>query len=419
MINNGGNRVIAEIIAIGSELITGSTTNTNAQYLSRKLLELGIEVKYHTAIEDDFNLLIDVFNLALNRADLIITTGGLGPTEDDLTKEAISTALGLELKLDLNMKQHIQNIFCNTKRRMTENNLKQALKPAGAEFLENSIGTAPGIFIQQDKKKIILLPGPPREVRLMFENQVVPQLRNDYNILTRSVNLVGIGESQVETRLMELDLDPINTRFATFARDGTIEISIIGKSHNKPELVKEINGIIEKIEEAFQDYIYGYDNISLEEAIVELLKSRDLTIGLAESCTGGLISSKLTTIPGASVILERGIVSYSNQSKIEELKVKKSTLKTYGAVSNKTAYEMAKGLLNKTNIDIALSVTGIAGPGGGSAEKPVGTVFVCVMSNKDYMVEEYRLNGNRIMIQNRTTTRALNLLRKFILDNRY
>lgn len=419
MINNGGNRVIAEIIAIGSELITGSTTNTNAQYLSRKLLELGIEVKYHTAIEDDFNLLMDVFNLALNRADLIITTGGLGPTEDDLTKEAISTALGLELKLDLNMKQHIQNIFCNTKRKMTENNLKQALKPAGAEFLENSIGTAPGIFIQQDKKKIILLPGPPREVRLMFENQVVPQLRNDYNILTRSVNLVGIGESQVETRLMELDLDPINTRFATFARDGTIEISIIGKSHNKPELVKEINGIIEKIEEAFQDYIYGYDNISLEEAIVELLKSRDLTIGLAESCTGGLISSKLTTIPGASVILERGIVSYSNQSKIEELKVKKSTLKTYGAVSNKTAYEMAKGLLNKTNIDIALSVTGIAGPGGGSAEKPVGTVFVCVMSNKDYMVEEYRLNGNRIMIQNRTTTRALNLLRKFILDNRY
>jgi len=217
MINNGGNRVIAEIIAIGSELITGSTTNTNAQYLSRKLLELGIEVKYHTAIEDDFNLLMDVFNLALNRADLIITTGGLGPTEDDLTKEAISTALGLELKLDLNMKQHIQNIFCNTKRKMTENNLKQALKPAGAEFLENSIGTAPGIFIQQDKKKIILLPGPPREVRLMFENQVVPQLRSDYNILTRSVNLVGIGESQVETRLMELDLDPINTRFATFA----------------------------------------------------------------------------------------------------------------------------------------------------------------------------------------------------------
>src|SRR5690625_2624910 len=224
MINNGGNRVIAEIIAIGSELITGSTTNTNAQYLSRKLLELGIEVKYHTAIEDDFNLLMDVFNLALNRADLIITTGGLGPTEDDLTKEAISTALGLELKLDLNMKQHIQNIFCNTKRKMTENNLKQALKPAGAEFLENSIGTAPGIFIQQDKKKIILLPGPPREVRLMFENQVVPQLRSDYNILTRSVNLVGIGESQVETRLIELDLDPINTRFATFARDGTIEI---------------------------------------------------------------------------------------------------------------------------------------------------------------------------------------------------
>ncbi|HLS52458.1 MAG TPA: molybdopterin-binding protein, partial [Tissierellaceae bacterium] len=211
--------MIAEIIAIGSELITGSTTNTNAQYLSRKLLELGIEVKYHTAIEDDFNLLMDVFNLALNRADLIITTGGLGPTEDDLTKEAISTALGLELKLDLNMKQHIQNIFCNTKRKMTENNLKQALKPAGAEFLENSIGTAPGIFIQQDKKKIILLPGPPREVRLMFENQVVPQLRSDYNILTRSVNLVGIGESQVETRLMELDLDPINTRFATFARD--------------------------------------------------------------------------------------------------------------------------------------------------------------------------------------------------------
>ena len=221
--------MIAEIITIGTEITTGSTLNTNVRYLSQRLLELGIETYYQTSVDDDKSRSTDVINIALNRANLIITTGGLGPTNDDLTKEIVSEALGLELEEDYNMEKKIKTMFYNMNRRMTDNNKKQAKKPKGSNFIENTIGTAPGIFITKGDKKIILLPGPPREMKLMFEKDVVPLIKEDYFIISKSVNTIGIGESSLETRLLEMNLDTENTSVTTFPSEGSVEIKSISR----------------------------------------------------------------------------------------------------------------------------------------------------------------------------------------------
>jgi nicotinamide-nucleotide amidase len=407
--------MIAEIITIGTEITTGSTLNTNVRYLSQRLLELGIETYYQTSVDDDKSRLTDVINIALNRANLIITTGGLGPTNDDLTKEIVSEALGLELEEDYNMEKKIKTMFYNMNRRMTDNNKKQAKKPKGSNFIENTIGTAPGIFITKGDKKIILLPGPPREMKLMFEKDVVPLIKEDYFIISKSVNTIGIGESSLETRLLEMNLDTENTSVTTFPSEGSVEIKIISRGKNKKLLEKEITEVINIIEDNLKEHIYGYNNTKIEEAIVQLLKEKNYTLGLCESCTGGLISSKITKVPGASQVFDRCIVSYSNDSKMQELNVSEKTLQEYGAVSGETAYEMAKGLMDKSNLDIVLSVTGIAGPDGGTPKKPVGLVYFCVMTKDEHKIIKANFNGNRTLIQTRAAMKALDEIRKILI----
>lgn len=409
--------MIAEIITIGSEITTGSTLNTNSFYLSQQLFELGIETYYQTTVDDDEKRLTDVINIALNRSDLIITTGGLGPTKDDLTKEVISKSLGLELELDYDMKEKIKKMLERMGSCLTSNNMKQAYKPKGSLFIENSIGTAPGIFIEIDNKKIIMLPGPPREMKLMFDKYVKDFIHDDLSIVSRSVNTVGIGESVLEARLQELKLSSLNTSIATFAKDGTVEIKIISKGKVKEIIQSNVNSIIDKLNEEFGDYIYGYDSISLEEVVVKKLIEKKHKLGLCESCTGGLVSSMITRVPGASNVLERAIVTYSNTSKMEELNVKKSTLERYGAVSEETAYEMALGLFNKVKLDIVVSITGIAGPDGGTYEKPVGLVYICVMTKDNYKVIKSIINGNRTLVQSRAAIKALNEIRKVYINN--
>ena len=342
--------MIAEIITIGTEITSGSTLNTNAFYLSQQLFGLGIETYYHTSVDDDERRLIDVVNIALDRSDLIITTGGLGPTKDDLTKEVISETLGLDLELDEGVKKDIEKLFRKMGTPLTDNNLKQARKPIGSSFIKNSVGTAPGIFIEIKNKKIIMLPGPPREMRLMFEKHVKFLINDEFNIISKSINTTGIGESMLETRLQGLNLSTTNISIATFAKDATVEIKIIGRGKVKEEIQSEVCKVFEKLKEEFRDYIYGYENVSLEEVVVGILMDKRYKLGLCESCTGGLVSSMITRIPGASNVLERAIVSYSNSSKIDELNVKSSTLDRYGAVSKETAYEMAKGLFNKAEL---------------------------------------------------------------------
>lgn len=405
----------AEIISIGTEIMIGSTLNTNSMFISKKLTEFGIDTYYHSSVDDDVERLKEVINIALNRADLIITTGGLGPTKDDLTKEVFSDTLNLKLESDSNMEDDIKSFFDNMHTSMTNNNKKQATKPKGSDFILNDIGTAPGIFINKDNKKIVMLPGPPREMKLMFTKYVLPLLKEDFHIIIKSINTIGIGESSLETKILSLNLNRSGLIINTYAKEGTVEIKLISKDRNKKTAQDNIDYAIDILKKELGDYIYGYDGISIEQIVLNLLLKNKMKLGLCESCTGGLISSKLTKISGASKSLDRSIVSYSNNSKVEELNVNTDTLDKYGAVSKETAYEMAKGLFEKADLDIVASITGIAGPTGGNKNKPVGLVYICVMTKEKYSIIQRNLSGNRTIIQNRAAIAVLDEIRKYLL----
>lgn len=408
--------MVCEIITIGTEVVMGSTVNSNSLYLSRKLTGLGVEVYYHTSVDDDVKRIKSAIQTAIDRSDIIITTGGLGPTNDDITKEIISEALGLELILDKDMKKHIQNMFIRMGSDITENNYKQAYIPEGATFINNEIGTAPGIYLEKNMRKIIMLPGPPLEMELMSGKAVKYLMDNDINIVTKSINLVGIGESLLETKLKELDLDTDNTSVLTFAKEGTVEIKIISKGENKKTLNKEVSDIIYILKEEFGSNVYSNGDTKLEETVVKLLKEKNLKIGLSESITGGMVSSRITKVSGASEVLDRSLVTYSNKAKMDEVGVREQTLDKFGAVSEETAYEMAKGLFSKSNIDIAASITGLAGPKGDNSDKPIGLVYICILTKNGKEIYECQFNGNRDLIRERATIELLNNLRKCIIQ---
>ncbi len=406
--------MIAEIITVGTEITIGSILNTNVKYLSSRLIELGIEPHYHTSVDDNEVRLINIINIALNRADIIITTGGLGPTDDDITKEMVAKALGLDLIKDLNVESELEKRFQRSNRLMTDNNRKQAYKPLGSEFIINDNGTAPGIYLKADKKIVIMLPGPPKELIPMFEKYVSNLLKGDTNILIKSINTIGLGESALEVELKSLDIYVENFDIATFAKDGFVEIKIIGKGKSSEDLEIEMHNIVTRISDKLGDYIFSFDNISVPESLINNLNRQNLTLSVCESCTGGLITSKITSVAGASKVFDRGIVTYSNQSKIDELRVNPETIKNFGAVSKETAFEMAKGLLEKTNSDIAISTTGIAGPDGGSEEKPVGLVYMCIMTKNKYEIIKNIFFGNRVSIQEKASLSALAEINKFL-----
>jgi len=408
--------MIAEIITIGSEITTGSTLNTNSKFLASRLLDLGVEVYHHTSVDDNMERVKNTIKISLQRSDLIITTGGLGPTADDMTKDVIAETFGLKLINDKNMEELIKEKFNNFNRFMASNNLKQATRPEGSKFLQNSIGTAPGIFLYFDNKTIIMLPGPPREMELMFNNEVIPLIHKDFNIIKRSINIIGIGESQLEMEITDLINNDSDITIATFAKEGEVEIKIIGKGHNKEIVEEKINNIIKTIENRFYEYIYGYDNVPIESVVFEMLKEKNYKIGFCESCTGGLISSRFSQIPGISQVFDRSIVTYSNNSKIEEVDVNPSTLENFSAVSEETAEEMVNGLLKRRNLDLGLSITGIAGPDGGTTNKPVGLVYLCISNREKSEIVKCNFTGNREAIQSKATTRAFSELRKFLLN---
>lgn len=404
----------AEIISVGTELILGSTLNTNTYYITQKLSEAGINVLFHTSVIDDKKLLESVINISLSRADLIIITGGLGPTTDDLTKEVVADTLGLCLKLNQDLKNNIRKYFHKTNRTMPSNNIKQAYIPEGSKFLKNEIGTAPGIYIEHQGKIIILLPGPPKEMKLMFDNYAMPLIKQDNITIVKTINTIGIGESQLEMILKDIDIESGNSTIATYAKEGRVDIKIVSQGKNKEKIKEELSKIICKIENAIPEFIYSYDDTPIEEIVYKKLKDKNMKIAFCESCTGGLISSNFTRIPGVSEVFDRGIISYSNNSKIEELEVDKTLIDKYGAVSEEVALAMAEGLLNKSNADIALSTTGIAGPTGATEDKPIGLVFIGIALRNHSFVVKSIFNGDRNSIQNRATLKAFDELRKIL-----
>lgn len=410
----------SEIIAVGTELLLGNIVNTNAQYLSQKLADLGIDVFYQVAVGDNLQRLTDTIKTGLIRSELVITSGGLGPTVDDLTKEGVAAALGLKLLPHEASIRKIENMFKTLGRPMTENNLKQGYIPEGAGIFENDNGTAPGVLIEKNGKTIIMLPGPPKELHPMFEDKVLPYLRTKVHstIRSRMLRVIGIGESAVEDMLKEIFNTQTNPTIAPYAKEGEVHLRITAKTDMAEEADRLIDQMEDSVKAILGENIYGHDEESLEEVVLKLLVERNLTIALAESCTGGLISSRLTDVPGASASLMYGVTSYSNEAKIKILGVKEDTIKSFGAVSSQTAEEMAAGVRKLNGTDIGLSITGIAGPEGGSAEKPIGLCYIGIAIGDEVKSHKYIFPGNRKKIKWNSSSRALDLLRRELLTSR-
>jgi nicotinamide-nucleotide amidase len=405
------------IISVGTELLFGQIINTNTVYLSDQLNLLGVDVLFHHSVGDNPDRLKDVLRIALKESALIITTGGLGPTQDDLTKEVVAEVLHDSLVLHQPSLDRIEEAFNRMGRNMTENNKKQAMMPSRATIFENLEGTAPGFALEEDGKTIICLPGPPREMKSMFQKQAFPFLRikSPGIIYHRMIRTFGIGESQAETSLLSIINGQKDPTIATYAKEGETAIRIASKRDTIEEAKAATEEVILKMRDLIGEYIYSTENQELVEVVGKKLLEDNITISCTESCTGGLFAGKITDIPGISAVFDRGLVTYSNQAKIEELGVREETLNTHGAVSPETAIEMAQGLSRKTSSRLCISVTGVAGPDGGTEEKPVGLVHMAIVYDGELTHKEIRTrNVNRKWNRDYTVLAMLDFINKTI-----
>lgn len=417
--------MVVELVCVGTEILLGNIVNTNAAYLSEKCANLGLSLYYQTVVGDNEERMTTAIATAIDRSDIVILCGGLGPTKDDMTKEITARVMGRELVEDPHTRERIQAFMDNyiksqPEGKITANNWKQALIPQGASVLDNHNGTAPGLIIESGGKTAILLPGPPNELKPMFEEAVYPYLRKKQPeiIYSEMVKICGIGESKVETDISDLIAAQTNPTIATYAKTAEVHIRVTAKASSEKEAKQLIKPVVRELKLRFGKNIYTTDeNKTLEEAVVELLRAQHLRLTTVESCTGGALSARIVNVPGASDVLKQGFVTYSNSAKKKFIMVKKSTLKTHGAVSSKCAKEMAKGGNFTTGSDVAVSVTGIAGPDGGTPEKPVGTVFIACCLKGETKVREFHFNGNRSKIREQSVVNALILLRDCILEN--
>lgn len=409
----------AEILTVGTEILLGDILNTNAQYLGKELASLGIGIYRITSVGDNENRLYNAIKDALSYSDFVITTGGLGPTSDDISKEVSAKVLGKDLVLHEPSYEKIKNYFKNNDRAMKNGNEKQALFPKDAIVLENDNGTAPGCIMKSsDNKYIINLPGPPNEMIPMFEEKVRPFLEKfvDSTIISRNLKSVGLGEWDLASRVSEIIENSENPTVAPYARQGEATLRITAKAKNRDEAIKLIDEKEKEVLKEIGDYIYGHDNETLEDVVGKLLLKHKLTISIAESLTGGMIMSKIVSYEGGiSKSINEGYLTYSNESKERILGVKKETIEKHGAVSYETAYEMTKGLMKITNCDVCITTTGIAGPTGAVENKPVGLAFIGIGVNGQIEVIKGVFSGNRKAVIRKVSTRALDELRRSIL----
>ncbi len=405
------------ILSVGTELLFGQIVNTNTVYLSQQLNLLGHDVMYHYTVGDNPKRLADMIELALEDCDIVLTTGGLGPTQDDMTKEIACQVMGDELVMMDDVMEELLAMFNDTGRKMTENNKKQAIMPSRAVVFHNDAGTAPGFALENDGKYIICMPGPPREMTRMFEKSVKPFLESlsDDVIYYRMIRTFGIGESQLETELLDFIDVQTDPTLATYAKEGESSVRIASKRATLEEAKAAVDDMLVKVRERIGEYIYSCDDEELVQVVCDKLIDKGLTLSSAESCTGGLFAGTVTDVAGVSACFDRGLVTYSNQAKMDELGVKASTLEKYGAVSAETAMEMAEGLHKVSDSDVCVSVTGIAGPGGGSEEKPVGLVYVGLYYDGEVSYRELRLrNTGRKWIRYRSVLNMLDMINKSI-----
>lgn len=413
--------MVVELISVGTELLLGNIVNTNTQFLAEKCALLGLTMYHQVTVGDNHDRLAEVIRTALKRSDVIILTGGLGPTEDDLTKEVCAEVMGFPLVEDTHTHERIEEYFRNNIYKVIpDNNWKQAIVPAGCIVLDNDNGTAPGLILEKYGKSAILLPGPPNELYPLFMNQVYPYLQKLQPEVIRSqmVKICGVGESQVEDKILDLIDKQQNPTIATYAKTGEVHIRVTAKAATEEDAKKLVKPVVKEIKNRFGDYVYSTkEEETLEQAVVRLLKKYELTVTTAESCTGGLLAGRIINVPGASEVYNEGFIIYSNKAKRKYLDVSKSTLKKYGAVSEQTAREMATGGVFATDSDACVAVTGLAGPDGGSEEKPVGLVYIATYMKDKVNVQKYQFKGNRAKIREQAVVKGLDLLRRSILDN--
>ncbi len=412
--------MIAELVFVGTEILLGNIVNTNGAFLAEKCAELGLSCYYQTVVGDNEERMKETLKQAISRSDIVIVCGGLGPTPDDLTKEVAAQVMGMELQEDLHTKERIEEYFRNSQwKEIPDSNWKQALVPKGALVLDNSNGTAPGLVLEEKKKSMILLPGPPNEMLPLFMEQVIPYLgkKQPEVIYSKMVKLAGIGESQVAERIQDLIEKQTNPTLATYAKTGEVHLRITAKAKNKKAAKKLLKPIVKELKARFGNAIYTTkENITLEDAVVKLLRKRKWKVTTAESCTGGLLAGRLINAAGASKVIQQGYITYSNKAKRNLLGVEKITLEQYTAVSDQVVYEMAEGGAKAANADVCIAITGLAGPDGGSEAIPVGTVYIGCCLHGAVKVEQYQFKGNRQKIRDYAVVRALNLLRLCILE---
>ena len=408
----------AEIIAVGTEILLGNIANTDAQDISQALSELGINVYFHTVVGDNPERLKKAVEIAKERADILITTGGLGPTFDDLTKQTLAEAFGKRLIFDETEAEKIRGYFKNRLHgaEMTGNNLQQAYLPEGCTVFHNGCGTAPGCAFEAEGKHVLMLPGPPRECCTMLRNCAIPYLRklSDVEIRSHTIRIFGMGESAVEDKLRAMMLQMRNPTLAPYAKEGEVMLRLTAMASSQQKAEEMMAPILEQVRSILGDIIYGIDKESLEETILELLVRGEKTLATAESCTGGLLSKRITDIPGSSKVFMGGVTVYSNTSKMKLLGVDPVLISENGAVSEQVAAAMAEGIRNRLKTDFGLGITGIAGPSSDDTMKEVGTVFVALAAPDQTFCRGLHLGADRSRVRTSSANHALDMLRRYL-----
>ncbi|MBU4349953.1 competence/damage-inducible protein A [bacterium] len=410
----------AEIISIGSEILRGQITDTNANFIAKKLVELGIDLEHILAVSDNPESLLSTLKLALQRSDLIITTGGLGPTEDDITYQAIARALNLKLIKYPEAEENLKRILKKINKTISPSNLKQVYLPEEAKIILNQYGTAPAMILEKDNKIICSFPGVPHEMKNLIEENLIPYLKEKFppSMIKKSkiLKVTGLGESSVNELIRDYINKQTNLSFGIYANPEDIQVQVTTQAPTEKETDKLLQSSVNQLTKILGNYIYGSDDETLEEVVGKLLKTKKLTVAVAESCTGGMLGEMITRIPGSSEYFQGGVISYNAKVKEDLLKVPPEVIKKYGEVSEQVARLMAEGARINCHSDIGISITGIAGPGGASEKKKVGLVYMALADSKKTLTQKHQLFGNRQLIRVRSARRALNMLRMYLME---
>lgn len=410
----------AEIISIGSEILRGQITDTNANFIAKKLVELGIDLEHISAVSDNPESLLSTLKLALQRSDLIITTGGLGPTEDDITYHTIARALNLKLIKYPEAEENLKKFFKKINRTISPSNLKQIYLPEGAKIIINQYGTAPAMILEKDNKIVCSFPGVPHEMKNLIEENLVPYLKEKFppSVIKKSkiLKITGLGESSVNELIRDYINKQTNFSFGIYANPEDIQVQITTQAPTEKEVEKLLQSSVNQLTKILDNYVYGSNEETIEEVVGNLLKTKKLKVAVAESCTGGMMGEMITRIPGSSEYFQGGVISYNVRVKEDLLKVPSKVIKKYGEVSRQVAKLMAEGVQKYCHSNIGISITGIAGPGGATEKKKVGLVYMALADGKKTIAQKHQLFGNRQLIRLRSARRALNMLRMYLTE---